>query len=284
MREFTDSTEYANRLETLRENAEREGYLFFRGLIDRKSLLDVRREILEIVRDAGWLAPDSELMEGIARLEEKPVEPRPDFMEVYDRIMKLEAFHDLAHDPSMIAMYDRFFGEATLIHPRNIARIIFPQNVKYTTPSHQDYIHIHGTPETYTSWIPLSDCPKSLGGLAVMAGSHRSGIYETHEAYGAGGRGIDTDDLPFEWHASDFELGDVVIFHSHAIHRALPNLSEDRLRLSVDYRYQGASRPVTRASLLPHHARTTWDEIYEGWKSGNRQRYWERLPLNVVEH
>jgi hypothetical protein len=73
------------------------------------------------------------------------------------------------------------------------------------------------------------------------------------------------------------------VFHSHAVHRALPNRGPDRLRLSVDYRYQPASHPVTRGSLLPHYARVPWSEIYACWKVTERQYYWERMALNVVE-
>ena len=49
-------------------------------------------------------------------------------MKVYGQVMKLESFHALAHDPAMLAMYRDLIGEAVLVHPRNIARIIFPQN------------------------------------------------------------------------------------------------------------------------------------------------------------
>jgi hypothetical protein len=283
MKPFIESTDIANDPQRLRERAGQDGCLFFRHLIDSAKLNAVRRDILEVLSDIGWLAPGRPLMDGIADLANKPVEGDPTFAVAYDRIQKIESFHDLAHDPALLAVLDRLFGEPTLVHPRNIARIIFPQNVKYTTPAHQDFIHIHGTPETWTAWIPLSDCPASLGNIEIMEGSHRSGIYETHAAYGAGGRGVDTDDLPFEWRGGDFELGDVLLFHSHALHRATHNESRDRLRLSVDYRYQGATQPVTRGSLLPHHGRLSWDEIYADWKSTERQRYWENMPLTIEE-
>jgi ectoine hydroxylase-related dioxygenase (phytanoyl-CoA dioxygenase family) len=210
------------------------------------------------------------------------VEPEPEYMAVYDQVMKLESFHALAHDPAMLAMYRELLGEAVLVHPRNIARIIFPRNTKFTTPAHQDYIHIQGTPETFTSWIPLGDCPREFGSLSILAGSHRRGLLPTHAAYGAGGRGVDTEDLGLTWAEGDFRAGDFVLFHSHAVHRALDNTTSARLRLSVDYRYQGVSQPVVEGSLLPHFARLIWDEIYTGWRSDRYQYYWRDLPLKVV--
>ena len=134
-----------------------------------------------------------------------------------------------------------------------------------------------------TAWIPLGDCPKTLGSLAVLAGSHHGGVYPVHPATGAGGLGIDTEELPYRWAASDFEAGDVVFFHSHTVHKGLPNLSRDRLRLSVDYRYQPASQPVVQSSLEPHYGQLQWDEIYRNWKSDRYQYYWKDLPLQMVD-
>ncbi|MDE0553523.1 MAG: phytanoyl-CoA dioxygenase, partial [Candidatus Poribacteria bacterium] len=71
-------------------------------------------------------------------------------------------------------------------------------------------------------------------------------------------------------------------FHSHAVHKALPNQTSDRIRLSVDYRYQGSSQPVTEGSLLPHFNRMGWDEIYTSWKSAQYQYYWNAFDLNRV--
>ena len=99
----------------------------------------------------------------------------------------MESFHAFAHHPAILDMCDKLFGEKTLVHPRNIGRIMFPENTKYTTPAHQDYIHIRGTEETYTAWIPLGPCPTALGGLSVLSGSHRDGIYPVKPAFGAGG-------------------------------------------------------------------------------------------------
>lgn len=162
---------------------------------------------------------------------------------------------------------------------------MFPENTKYTTPAHQDFIHIRGTEETYTAWIPLGTCPKELGGLTVLAGSHRAGVYPVKPAFGAGGLGIDTEPLEADglyWVAGDFDIGDAIFFHSHAVHKALPNQSSDRIRLSVDYRYQGCSKPVTEGSLLPHFNRMPWDEIYTDWKSTQYQYYWNAFDLNRV--
>jgi ectoine hydroxylase-related dioxygenase (phytanoyl-CoA dioxygenase family) len=282
MEEFIVTNDLLKDRGALREQADKEGYLFFRGLLSKVEILRTRKQILALCREAGWLSENDLPDEGIAAPGKACVEPEPAFMAVYNKVMKLETFHSLAHDPALLAMFSALLDEQPLVHARNITRIIFPQNTKFTTPAHQDYVHIQGTPETWTAWIPLGDCPRDLGALAVMPGSHKSGIFPVHSAYGAGGLGIDTDALPYGWATTDFKVGDVVIFHSHTIHKALPNLSPERIRLSADFRYQGVSRPVTESCFQPHHAQVGWEEVYAGWKSQQYQYYWRDLPLNFA--
>jgi len=283
MNEFTASNDLLLDPAGIWLRAQEDGYLFFRGLVEREALLAVRRDILALCAEAGWLAPGTDPMEGIARPGVVWIEPQPEFMAVYNRVMRLESFHTLAHQTGLLAMFDTLFGETPLVHARNIARIVFPNNTLHTTPAHQDYVHIQGTTETWTAWIPLGDCPRGLGSLAIMRGSHRQGVYATRAAYGAGGLGIDTESLPFEWLTADFEAGDVVVFHSLTVHKALPNLSPSRIRLSCDFRYQPESHPVTESSFQPHYAQVTWDDVYREWKSTAYQYYWRDRPLNWAE-
>lgn len=49
-------------------------------------------------------------------------------------------------------------------------------------------------------------------------------------------------------------LGDCLLFHSHTIHKALPNASGKYLRISADNRYQLASDEVDPGSFRPHYA------------------------------
>ena len=43
------------------------------------------------------------------------------------------------------------------------------------TPAHQDFPFIQGSARTFTTWIPLGECPRELGGLQVNAGTHLLG-------------------------------------------------------------------------------------------------------------
>src|SRR5262249_10110996 len=127
-----------------------------------------------------------------------------------------------------------------------------------TTAPHQDHWYIRGTPATYTIWMPLGDCPLPLGGLAVLPKSHQRGFIEHHlnpeRKYA--GHGLHDDQLPVtssQWVAGEFELGDFLLFHSFTIHKALPNLTKDRLRLSTDNRYQRQGEAIAELSTRTHY-------------------------------
>ena len=48
------------------------------------------------------------------------------------------------------------------------------------------------------------------------------------------------------------KIGDTLIFSALTIHKALPNLTEDRLRVSLDNRYQAVDDPIAEHMLEPH--------------------------------
>lgn len=275
-RRFRRSTDLLGRAEDLRQRAAEDGYLFLPGLLPAADVLAVRTAILSLCVEAGWCTH-----EGRAGGAGPFVEGDPEYMAVYDRIQRLEAFHGLALHPALLGLYGALFQGAVLAHPRNIARVMFPGNNRHATPAHQDALHIRGTPETWTAWLPLGDCPADLGGIAVLAGSQREPLLEAHPALGAGGREVDTAALPYTWFAGDMRAGDVLTFHSHTVHRALPNRTATRMRLSVDFRYQPAGEPVAADSLQPHFGRLTWEEIYGGWRGATERYHWRRLPLQV---
>ncbi len=279
MKDYLDSTDALNDAPELMRRIRRDGYLFFRKLLPPEPLTDLRLRFLSILRDAGWTRPDRPLEQAVANLEARCVESDPAYNQVqYDRMYRVRAFHLLQHHPALLGLFERMLGAPVLPHPRVIGRTIFPGEDKYATPPHQDYVYIQGTPDTYTAWIPLSDCPAEMGGLAVAAGSHVSGVREDLRlAPGVGGLEV-ADPLDGTWVYRPYGLGDVVVFHSLTVHKGLSN-GTDRLRLSVDYRYQRASEPIVSDSLEPDWKRVTWDQVYAGWEGSEFTYYWRKFDL-----
>lgn len=232
-----------------------QGYLFFRRLVPAEDVLAVRRDVLEQCAQAGWLDPAHDLLDAVVAPSMQPTsEGQAPYMQVYRKVLKLPRFHDFPCHPALLAIAQQLVGAEVLVHPRRIGRMTFPNNIGATTPAHQDHFYIRGAVETYTCWAPLGACPVTLGGLAVWPGSHTRGFIEhdQHIAGAVGGRGVPVDEADAVWHTTDFEAGDALFFHSYTIHKALPNLTPDRLRISTDNRYQRDGDAIHPGALLPH--------------------------------
>src|SRR3954453_11123950 len=67
--ELVDSSALLGDPQRLLDRAAGDGYLFFRGLLDRDKVLNVRRQIMQVVADHGWLQPGTDVMDGIADVQ-----------------------------------------------------------------------------------------------------------------------------------------------------------------------------------------------------------------------
>jgi ectoine hydroxylase-related dioxygenase (phytanoyl-CoA dioxygenase family) len=251
---FVESDAHAD-AEELRAIMERQGYLFFRRLVPVDEVMAVRRAVLEQCEQAGWLDSAYDLQEAVVAAGMQPTtEGKSEYMAVYRKVLKLPVFHDFPNQPALLAVARLLLGDEVLVHPRRIGRLTFANNTVATTPPHQDYYYIRGSVHTYSCWAPLGDCPISLGGLAVWPGSQHRGFldHSVHFPGAIGGCGVPVDPADAVWHTTDYGAGDAVFFHSYTIHKALPNLSGNRLRVSTDNRYQRREDPIDAAALLPH--------------------------------
>lgn len=284
--EFRVSNDAFQDPEELRRRMDAEGYLFFRSLQDADKLQTLRRDILAVCREGGWLKAGTDPAAGIAEPSRRCTEGDLEYARVYHEIYKLQSFHRAGHWPEVLATMEKVIGGPVLPHPQKIARLWFPQYTEHTTPIHQDFVHFQGTYETYTCWAPVGDCPRELGGLALLPGSHKiNAVHDHHFSLGAGSLAIDTERLKGQWVTTDYAIGDTLIFHSLTVHQALPNRTADRLRISLDNRYQGMDQPIAEHMLLPHlrtHHELTWDEVYRDWRSHELQYYWRDLDLEVL--
>jgi hypothetical protein len=213
-------------------------------------------------------------------------EDQEEFIEGYNAVQRVEAFHALAHDEALVDVMRQVVGDTAFPHPLKIARITFPTHHEVSTPPHQDFPNNQGTKSLTAAWVPLGDCPMELGPIAILRGSHRFGPLPLDWHPGAGNRQAV---LPIElleqcrWVTTDFEAGDVLIFPSLTVHASLHNASDFYLRLSVDFRYQREGDALTPICLQPHFQRQTWEEVYAGWEHDDLKYYWERLQFEVED-
>ncbi|MCK9588681.1 MAG: phytanoyl-CoA dioxygenase family protein, partial [Terrimicrobiaceae bacterium] len=277
---FEDRTPLLDKPAELHRAAQEDGFLFFKRFLPCEEVLALRTELLGVVGRHGWRQPDQPPLGGridIDALNRVPDEEmRADIgvsVAAYDDAQKLERLHRLPHHPKLLGFYRNFFGGEVLVHPRHIARMVTGHRVMAPTPPHQDFPLIQGTSNTWTCWIPLGDCPRAMGGLSLLKGSHRQGYQPIQPSKGAGGIAVPLCPWETEWAEGDYEAGDLITFPSYTIHKALRCQEKEFIRLSLDVRYQPADEPVEQKSLMPH-CDLAWEEIYAGWKSGDLKYYW----------
>ena len=136
----------------------------------------------------------------------------------------------------------QILGPAGFCYPVKLPRIVYPASVVPRQPGsfvHKDYRSVQ---DMFTCWVPLGDVPHTLGGLAVQPGSHHSTQVRIRPLHR----------LEPGWVTTDYEAGDVLVFHCLTTHAALPN-QEQRMRFSAEYRWQLADQPVPRRLVIGPH-------------------------------
>ena len=106
-----------------------------------------------------------------------------------------------------------------------------------------------------------------------------------HFSLGAGSLCINIDELEDNWHTTNYEVGDTLIFPALTVHKALPNLTEDRLRVSLDNRYTAIGGIVSDHMLEPHlniFNQLKWEDVYRDWGSDELKYYWKNIDLTIV--
>ncbi len=284
---FEDATPLLGDVNALRAKAAQDGFLFFRALVPVPPLLGLRRDMVTVLDRYGWIKPGSDPMDGF--LHQPALDAVPDSemrtdigvsAAMYDDVQRLQSFHAMPHHPNLVGVMEQLLGEEILVHPRHIARMISSHRTIHPTPEHQDFIHIQGTAKTWTCWLPLGDCPRAMGGLTVLRGSNHQGVIDLEPREGAGGKGVQLCPNETDWVEGDYQLGDALFFSSLTVHRALRSHMRDRIRLSLDVRYQSERAAIEKASLLPHCS-LTWEEIYAEWPNSDFQYYWREKSLRL---
>ncbi len=285
---FLDSTPLLGDPAALQARADEDGFLYFQRFLPREEVLALRAEMLDVVDRHHWRQPGQDALGGRIDLDALNLVPdesmRSDIgvsIAAYNDAQKLEAVHQLPHHSRLLEFYRALFGREVLVHPRHIARMVTGHRVVSPTPPHQDFPLIQGTPGTWTCWIPLGDCPRAMGGLTMLKGSHRRGCLPIQPSKGAGGIAVPLCPGEVLWAEGDYSTGDIITFPSYTIHKALRCEDKELIRLSLDVRYQPVDEPVEEKSLLPH-CDLAWEDIYAGWSRDDLKYYWKDLPLELI--
>ena len=250
-----DSTSEVRDAALLRQRMDAEGYLFFSRLFDPERAKEVKQDIMSILRQ-HCIIEDDGAQDPMWSGGPRPTEA--EYMAVYDRIVRLDSFQQLARSPEIIAVLEALCEEPVQVWEQQLVRLVYPDPQAVSaqgTGAHQDGDPKLGykTSRFYTCWLALMEIDSTIGGLAVSPGSHRMGLLDSSGTVASTTRKTDAiayglDESRLDWATSDYRPGSAVLFHCLTAHRGLPNHSE-RIRLSCDFRYQAAS---DTASWLAH--------------------------------
>jgi ectoine hydroxylase-related dioxygenase (phytanoyl-CoA dioxygenase family) len=187
--DFFDGTSLLADHGALRRRAEADGYVYMKGLLDPKLVRSLRATVLELCASYGWLDDRYPVIEGVARPGTCIVEGKSDaWFNYYSEVLRLRELYALAWNDTLIETVRCILGHNVLPHPCSIARTKFPEATHSDKPPHQDYRFVGGTVNTWTVWIPCGDCPREVGGLAILPGSHTAGELPVQFRDGVGQR------------------------------------------------------------------------------------------------
>jgi hypothetical protein len=244
-----ESNELLDDPEALRGRFHDEGYLFIRGLHERQEVLNVRRDILELMAHDGQLDPASPLMDGTIN---PALDTQPTVSTRGRENLKTVSLKRLLYGPRPMDFFRALFSREPAAYQFQWLRA-GGQGAGSTV--HADVVYMgRGTQQLCTCWTPLGDIPPEMGPLVVCLGSHR--WERVRETYGRAD--VDRDLIPGHftenpaelverfggrWATAPMRAGDAVILNMFILHASLMNTT-NRYRISVDTRFQPADEPM----------------------------------------
>jgi Phytanoyl-CoA dioxygenase (PhyH) len=265
MQDMVDSAALADDPAALRARLASDGYLFFRGLLPTGPVGDAGNRVRTILKAGGWRdhapTPSAEAP-GRAALAEAA------HGATLLAAMASRAFNRLPYLPPLRGLIRSLLGADAFSYPVKVLRAVHPED-KDHVPQGRHIHHDYGAAsvdDMLTTWLPLMPIPRQTGGLAVLPGSNR-GRPRLPRLLAADQRG---------WATTDYEIGDVLVFHCLTAHAALPNRSHT-LRLSQDSRWQSADRPAPATMVYgPPRRGAAKRELYS--RLLRSEPWWEPMP------
>jgi hypothetical protein len=294
-----------------------QGYLFFRGLIEKEKIDEARNEVRRVLMNHGYAVDDPDV-EMRWSGQGHSGDDLASTGVVGRAISDLRSVTDVYQSEELDQIMRRIFdGEVFCwVENQDRVRVVISesaevsdragsgQHVTTATPAHQDYYHFRV--DFVTAWVPFVDTDLSTGGLALRKDSHKGGLYEhwfkdsiylgvantkqedrdfvKNGSVVVGGESKPADDSA-TWLRSDYQVGDVLIFLPKMVHRGLGNSSE-QIRVSADFRYQRKGAPtVWQSQCRMYECHAFLNEAREYLKSMNLEsslvdRAWEEMRFH----
>lgn len=245
-----------------------EGYVVLPDLLDPDELAPIRASLAENVSAMA----DTLFARGLItdKREELPFEHRLAglFAELDDgeflkfgrswRERKPGFFH-LMSNPKILDAVESLIGPEIFSNPVYNVRPKVPKVAAGAVPWHQDksYWPDANSNPVITVWIPLVDADLENGCLRIAPGTHRTKVLSYHADTYTGTGYTEVDDELMKEVLAGSEVvavpvtaGSAILFNDRCLHMSTLNQSKDRVRWSVDLRYQ----PTDQDPMAAHGA------------------------------
>jgi hypothetical protein len=276
---LSDSSSHLDDMPALRQKMRDDGYLFLRGFFRQEDVLAARQVVMDRFKEKGFLDETHSSQEGfLANI--KIANERTAFGAQAKQGEVLKTYHpnelidgnqplwDLLNKGRIMDFFEGFFET----EPHRFRHIWFRGVGKgMGTPPHCDWVYMsRGSTNLYTTWVTLGHTPLDVGGLMILEDSHKkasrlknyfSRDVDDYCTTSPNAEKLKSGEMMFEWDGvltknpytlreklggrwltAEYEPGDLLIFTRQTIHASLDNQT-DRIRISVDTRYQPANEP-----------------------------------------
>jgi len=211
---------------------ERDGYWFFRDVLDTSAVGRLRGVYMDLLAELGVADRD----DPAARYNGRSLEGFPFRM---DPLSQRKAWKPFVTEPPVHAFFQRLLADEPFWIPTVEYRATPPTadraraRLDYV---HQDGFYNKGIPFRIC-WIPLAEIDEEVGGLILGEGLHRGPIL--HDSTKPPLYPIPDGAVPEDrWRRAAYRPGDVLLMDLNTPHSGLSNHS-DRFRLSMDIRVMG---------------------------------------------
>jgi ectoine hydroxylase-related dioxygenase (phytanoyl-CoA dioxygenase family) len=232
--------------EALNAAWERDGYWFFRDVLDKEVIGRIRQTYTDYLLDMG-----------VAKMEG----PSPRYnganltgLPINTPLTKLNdaKVHKLLHEaPTVNAFFSKLFGCDPFWVPFTMHRTNPPVSNRSGSRFdliHEDGVYNDGLP-FLICWVPVDDIDEDMGGVALLEGVHKGPCL--HRRDGMNILPIDEQDVPGnKWRRTNYKPGDVLIMSLRTPHSGLSNISADRFRMSLDTRIMPSTGKVPMVGVL----------------------------------
>jgi 1-deoxypentalenic acid 11beta-hydroxylase len=246
MRELNVSNHLLGDQTALAEAWDRDGYWFFRGVLDKEVIAGIRQVYVDYLVEMGLVdTSQSDLRYNGADFSHLPVNSN------VTRLNERKVHRMLHEAPTINAFFATLFGCAPFWVPITVHRT----NPPVTEPDqsrfdfiHEDGVYNEGLP-FLICWVPIDDIDSEVGGIALVEDVHKGPCLHTKE--GMKINPIRPEDVPAgHWRRSDYRMGDVLLMSLRTPHSGLANISPDRFRLSMDTRIMPSNGNVPVVGAL----------------------------------